>query len=422
MTPSADWTCRHSSGITRDPRCSRRPSSRTSAGPMPATRRAAARPSDGSARPPVRTNGTVWRSGPSASSMNRLCPSPEAAAVRAANGGKTTWRWRTPGAAIVPGVGQPLAGAGLRLVGGVGEQDDVAGRLHRVDERLIGFGARPGVAAEGEALARVGLGEVDVVRDHLRAGLREVVDHLRVHGAGPRPAAGVLLEVAQRDSSMATSAMSLRAVSGRAVCAMRQSYVFSSMVSSGLRAVPPAAAENGHPRPTTAAAAAARSGTRQGACARSDTIGRHAPHGNSECRDDDSEIGGRHRRAPVAARGTTGASALHAVQSQRRARDAKDHRPRPPRKLSHSGRCTSIVATRWPRVRRGARRDRVSVTRGALRTSRAQAAWSGPRRASRRAPGRRRDRCRTAVASASLADARGADAGSGRAPIDVGPR
>ena len=83
--------------------------------------------------------------------------------------------------------------------GRVGEQDDVAGRLDRVDQRPIRLGAATSsMPPKSKPRRRVGLGKVDVVGDHLRRRARQVVEQHRVHDARPRPAAGVRLQVAQR--------------------------------------------------------------------------------------------------------------------------------------------------------------------------------------------------------------------------------
>ena len=94
------------------------------------------------------------------------------------------------------GIGHHRRAVGrFAFVGGVGQHDDVARLLHRVDERLVGLGARHGVATEGEPFAGIGFGEADVIGDDLRRRPLQEVDEHRVHGARPRPPPRIRLQV-----------------------------------------------------------------------------------------------------------------------------------------------------------------------------------------------------------------------------------
>jgi hypothetical protein len=78
--------------------------------------------------------------------------------------------------------------------------------IYAADSALVVFGRLPGSVADQirtanplllESSSGVRFGKVDVVRDHLRRRARQEVEQHRVHGAGPRPEAGVRLEVAE---------------------------------------------------------------------------------------------------------------------------------------------------------------------------------------------------------------------------------
>ena len=105
---------------------------------------------------------------------------------------------------VVARVGRRIHGNGrclsrlLPAESRIGQQHDVLGRRHRVDERAIGLGAGHWRTAHVEALAAVVVDKEHVVDDQPRRRAREVVDQHRVHRARPGPATHQRLELAHR--------------------------------------------------------------------------------------------------------------------------------------------------------------------------------------------------------------------------------
>ena len=197
---------------------------------MPPARSAAARPSDGM---PRRT-GSHERHRVS----NRTVRIEHEQVVRRSRRPRVAERGETaerpPCAAIdaLVAVENPRSGARavaplgrVALVGRIGEQDDVAGRLAPSRPTPASDSAPVHVAPpNSKPAARIRSGEDDVVDDHLRRRAREdsrcSIEWI-ARGHGQRPAFGSRLR--SEYSSISTSAMSWRAARGCAVCVSRQS-------------------------------------------------------------------------------------------------------------------------------------------------------------------------------------------------------
>ena len=221
-------TRRHDNGMDRSPHSQRRALERARRdGSTPAARSAAATPSDGSTRLSVRTNGTVWRSGPSGSRTNRLWPNPDAACEPAAANGANS-------DAPLVDARRPAADIRRRarfrrltfaVKGRVGQRDHVSGSFDGISEGLVGFARlTTSCCRTSNPVCGSGLGKVDVVDDDLRRPAREVIDRAsRARRAATASGRRSGSRFRSDTSSISTSAMSLRAVSGRAVCVRRQS-------------------------------------------------------------------------------------------------------------------------------------------------------------------------------------------------------
>ena len=174
------------------------PSSVRLDGSTPVARSAAATPSDGSTRLSVRTNGTMWRNGPSGSSTKRLWPNPDAACGREPRTARRSTHARGCRGPVADIRRQALFQRRLPAVIGCVGQAITFPALARNRRRLCRIPRQTTWCGRTRTRFAGRRGEVDVVHDDLRGPAREVIDQHRVHDARPRPAAGESLDVPER--------------------------------------------------------------------------------------------------------------------------------------------------------------------------------------------------------------------------------